>query len=217
MGSRSGAGQPEAHPRRQASTARGVDRRVGDDDTDTRPGRRRCDVWRRTQAAAHRNAGDRESIPAPEVGQHECRDDVAVRQQPRRGPDAAFPAEAGHARAGADGAEADVARCKVAADRAPRGGERRRHVVVLHVHAAGVVEPRVVAFTHDRDDHVVDSDPRLLVDEQAARRVVDPTDLHGRGEEDRSFRKAPLVDLRATGQLACAVEDRHSRRDGGDP
>ena len=95
------------------------------------------------------------------------------------------------------------------ADRAPRRRQGRRDVVVLHVHAAGVGEPRVVAFPHDRDHHVVDTDPRLFVHQEAACRVVDPTDLHGRGQEDRALDDAPFLDLRPSRQLACAVEHRH--------
>ena len=88
-------------------------------------------------------------------------------------------------------------------------------MLIRHVHVPRIVEPRVVTLADRRDDHVVDSDRRLLGHEQAASRVEDPAHLHRRGEEDRRLEQAPLIDLAARSQLTSTIEDgnpcRHRR------
>ena len=57
-----------------------------------------------SEQPAHRDARHRELVGAAEVREHDGAEDVAVRQQARRRPDTALPAQALHAGAGADGA-----------------------------------------------------------------------------------------------------------------
>ena len=94
-------------------------------------------------------------------------------------------------------------------------GQRLPDVVMRDLHASGVAEERVVALRDHGDDHVLHADRRLLVTEQLAGRVVDPSDLHRRGEEHRRLHEAPLLHGDEPGALACAVDHRTARRHGG--
>ena len=91
-----------------------------------------------------------------------------------------------------------------------RGAARRRR---LDLHPAGVGQEAVVALGHDRDDHVVGADARVLGHHQLAGRVVDPADLHRRGQEDRRLGQPPLGGGQEAGALAGAVEHRAAGRD----
>ena len=120
--------------------------------------------------------------------------------------DAALPAEAGHARAGADRALGDRA--------AARPRQRPSGVLRLDLHDGAVGEPAVVALRHDRDDDVLGPDGGIGGDRRGDGAVEDAPDGHRRGEVDRRLDQSPLGDRHAAGHLPRPVEHRRPGRDG---
>ena len=72
------------------------------------------------------------------------------------------------------------------------------------MHRPRIRQPRVVALPDDWDDHLAKGG--CAGHEQLAGRVIDTTDLHGRGEKDWCLGVAPLLNLRAPGQLTRSIE-----------
>ena len=128
---------------------------------------------------------------------------VAPCDAPARRADPTLPAEADHARAGADRALLDLQ---------ARLGQSPRDVARLHVRDPRVAQPAVVALPDDRDDDVVDAHSRIGGDRGHDGSVIDAPDGVRGGEVDRCVEQPPLPDLERPGQLACTVEHRRSRR-----
>ena len=204
--------QPEPDPAREPLAAALVERRVGDDDPEAGPGRRRQRYGRARRAGHRPGPGDGQPVPLPEVRQEHDPDDVPVGQHPRRGADAALPAEAAHAGAGTDGAL--LGRTVLPTERCAWDSAAATSSSVTCMQRASV-QPRVVALPHDRNDDVVDADRRLLGHQQAAGGVVHTADLHRRGEEDRCLRHAPLVDLGPPGHSPAPLSTATPAGTGG--
>ena len=180
----------------------------------------------RVRAAAGRGQpGHGEPVPDAEVGHGDHADRGPAGQHPGRGADAALVAEAAHPGARADRA---LGRGAVPAADARAAASASRTSWWLTCIRRGFAEEAVVALGHDRDDHVVDADPRLFRDQQLARGVVDPAELHGRGEEHRGLGQPPLLRGEQPGAFAGPIEygpaGRHrgaeqvtARVDHGDP
>jgi hypothetical protein len=108
------------------------------------------------------------------------------------------------------GAAADVA----LPDRpTARAGERGQDVLRPDVPADRVVEEAVEGLGHDRADEVARAEGWVLAGQPLDRRAVDGPDRVGVGQQDRAFEQAELIDLRAAGDLAGAVQDRDRGRD----
>ena len=86
------------------------------------------------------------------------------------------------------------------------------HIIEGDMHGTRVRQPGVIAFADHLDDHIAKR--RLTTHEELARGVIDAAHLHGRGEEDWRLGVAPLLDLLAPGELACAIEHRDAGGDG---
>ena len=87
------------------------------------------------------------------------------------------------------------------------------YVVAAHLHPPTVVEVGVVALADDRDHHVV-GDAAVALELDLAGGVVDPAELHGRGQVDRGLGGTPLPGGEEAGALAGTVEHGAARRDG---
>ena len=195
VGNGAGAGKAEADAAGQARAGRGVQRGIGDGDADAGAGGGRLNDAAAIQAHVHAVDGEARSIA--EVGEQEYADHVAIGQHARGGADAALPAQARHARARADAALIEFPACA-------RLLQGAAHIIEGHVHRTRIRQPGVIALAHHGDDHITEC--RLTPHEDLACRVVDPADLHGGGEEDRRLGVAPLLDLRAPGELARTIE-----------
>ena len=203
------AREPESDASSEPDARGPVDRGVGHHDADARPSRRGRALRRRAEQTTHRDTGHDALLADPEVGHEQDRDGVLA-DPPRRRTDAALEVETGHARPGPDGT-------LVGRDRRADGGAgglpRSHHVLVLGLHAAGVVEPGVVALGHHRDDEV-HRGRGVVLELDPTGRVVDAAQLQGRGEVDRRLGAAPLRGGEEPRALAGAVEDSPARRDG---
>ena len=122
-----------------------------------------------------------------------------ARDDARRRADAGLEVEARHAGAGPDAAFGHGA--------GGGGVQRGAHVLLVHVHAAQVVEQAVVALADDRHDGVLDADARVAVHHPAHGGVVDGAGALRVGEHDRRLDEAPLADGADADDLADAVGD----------
>ena len=187
-----GARQPEAGPARRGAGSR--PRPAGPSVTTTTmhdpagPGRRprrggSCapDRRHRRPSAARR----RRSSPAP-GHRRVCPDG----SDPRRRADAALPARGSSCRCPRRPRPRRAA-APVPAEAGPRDSASRTSSCASTCIRRASDEERVVALRDQRDDHVLDADRRLLLGEQLARRVVDPADVHRRGEEHRRLGQRP--------------------------
>ena len=112
-------------------------------------------------------------------------------------------------RARADGA---LGRWGVRADRRRRRASQATFTsCATDLHPPGVVEERVVALGHHRDDEVL-RHVREPLDHQLAGGVVHAAELQRRGQEHRRLERAPLAGGDEAGALARAVEHRASGR-----
>jgi len=205
-----GPGQAQAGPAGQPLAAGAVQRPVGQHDHDARAGRPGRGLSRpgAGQQPARGQPGHGEPVPDAEVGHRDHADRDPAGQHSGRGADAALVTEAAH-----PGARADRALGGRAGPGGPAGrGQRIPHVLVADLHPAWFAEEAVVALGHDRDDDVVDTDPWLFRDQQFAGGVVDPAELHGRGEEHRGLGQPPLLRGQQPGAFAGPVEHRPAGR-----
>ena len=154
---------------------------------------------RRSAARGRRSWSARERRPCP------------VRDDPRRRTDAALEPEAAHPgarrRPHLRGGRPTPADAAPRAQRVPRTSSRltcirRASLRKLSSHSAttGMITSRRRS-------------PASSSIEQLARGVVDPADLHGRGQEDRRLGQPPLLRRQEAGALAGAVEHRAAGRD----
>ena len=187
MGHRARTRQAEADPAREPGARGAVDGRVRDDDAQAGAGGLVGTRLQRREEPAERQTGHDQLVAYAEVGEQQDPDGVAGGRHARRGADAALEAEAGHPGAGADSA---------LGGRLPRasgrhgGGVGSAYVVPAHLHPPTVVEVGVVALADDRDHHVV-GDAAVALELDLAGGVVDPSELHGRGQVDRGLGSTP--------------------------
>ena len=139
-------------PTRRARRSRccGDERRVGRDDPDAAAGGLLRSIGRHERRPTG-TPSTRSCSARAEVREQQHADRVLAGAAARRA-DAALPAEAAHARTGADRAALEVG---------ARRRDRLRDVGRLHVRDARIGEPAVVALADDGDHHVVDSDARI--------------------------------------------------------
>ncbi len=143
----------------------------------------------------------------------------------RRRADAAFHLVADHPRPRSDDAAGHRA-----ALRAGGIGQGRPHVGRVDLDGPGRVQPAVIALADGRHERVIDPGRLVQLDERGDGRVVDATDRHRAGPQDRRLEDPPLADRGDPDRLAGAVEDggpgRHAlleqladpeRDDGGHP
>ena len=150
---------------------------------------------------ADRDAVDGQPLAVAEVGQDEHADGVAGRHHPGRGADAALEAQAAHPGAGADrplGRSLAAGRARAASSAALTSAAvtciRRASFRKLSSHSAtiGMITSSAI--------------PAVLGHQQLAGRVIDPAELHRRGQEDRRLGQAPLGGGQEAGALPGPVQ-----------
>ena len=99
------------------------------------------------------------------------------------------------------------------AARRQRSGVGGAYVVTADLHPPTVVEVGVVALPHDGDHDVV-GDAAVAFELDLTGSVVDPPQLHGRGQVDRGLGSPPLLGRDEARALAGTVEHGSAGRDG---